>query len=160
MALFDDQWFTGLQTAATSFATAVAGAIGAWLAMRRKVGTDSSELGLLKALQGERDAYKTQWLEAMNSRLQTQETIGGLKALVKELQEREQKLLDAEMHHREKLGGCDERVRLLTEANMEQRLLNGRMYTEMVKLDPVVAAQFLESHLRAPPPPSNGDPRT
>lgn len=63
MALFDDQWFTGLQTAATSFATALGGAAAAFFALRRKYSSDSKEITedrtearLLVTLMAERDA--------------------------------------------------------------------------------------------------------
>lgn len=39
-----DQWFTGIQTAATSVATAIVGAVGAWFALRKRVSTDSADI--------------------------------------------------------------------------------------------------------------------
>jgi hypothetical protein len=152
MALFD-QWFTGLQTAATSVATALAGAGAAWLALRKKVGTDSSELGLMKALATERDFYKQGWLELMDGRLKTQEEIGRLKGLNEDLQVRERQLLEQEMYHQQKIGACDEKVRGYAERIQVLQLENHELFGVVTRLDPAESKRL--SRKRWDPPDAN-----
>jgi chromosome segregation ATPase len=148
-----DSWFTGVQTAATSAATAIAGALGAWLALRKKVGTDSSELGLMKALQTERDTYKKEWMESFSRRLKDQEEIGRLKGLNEDLQLRANELLEQEMYHQQKIGACDEKVRGLSERIKTLQIENRDLFAEVARLAPEAAQRLTEKRFPPDTPP-------
>lgn len=142
-------WWSTFETAATSVGTAIAGALGAWLAMRKRIGNDSYELGLMKALTAERDAYKSEWLEGMRARLATQEEIGRLKGLCEDLQLRANELLEQEMYHQQKMGSCDEKVRALSERIKTQQIENRDLFAEVARLDPAAAKRLTDK--RYPP---------
>lgn len=148
-----DTWFTGLQTAATSVGTAIAGAVGAWLALRKKVGSDTSELGLMKALQTERDTYKTEWMGSFAQRLKDQEEIGRLKGLNEDLQLRSNELLEQEMYHQQKIGACDEKVRALSERIKTQQIENRDLFAEVARLDPAAAKRLTDRRYPPDTPP-------
>lgn len=157
MALFDDQWFTGLQTAITSAATAVAGALGAWLTLRRKVSADAAAIaedrqrtGLIGTLREERDDYKTRWIEAMNTRLKDQEEIGRLRSLSEDAQERERQLLQQELVHQQKIGACDEKVRGLAERVKTLQIENLDLFAEVARLDPAAADRLTQKRWNPP----------
>lgn len=157
MALFDDQWFTGFQTAATSVAAAVAGILGGWGIARRKVSSDSAAISedrqrgsLIGTLQTERDDYKTLWREAVKSQLETQETIGRLKGLSEDLQLRANELLEQEMYHQQKIGACDEKVRGLAERVALLNIENREMFAEIARLDPQLAERISQKRWNPP----------
>ncbi len=161
MALFDtDQWFTGLQTAATSVATAVAGAIGAWFALRRKVSSDAAAIaedrqrtGLIGVLGQERDDYKKRWIDSVEIRLKDQEEIGRLRGLAEDSQERERQLLQQELVHQQKIGACDEKVRALSERVKVLQIENLDLFAEVARLDPRAADRLTQKRWNPPDTP-------
>lgn len=157
MALFDNQWFTGVQTAATSFFTAVAGAVGAWFALRRKVSADAADIaedrqrtGLIGTLRDERDDYKKRWIEAMDTRLKDQETIGRLKGLSEDSQERERQLLQQELVHQQKIGACEEKFRGMAERVKLLQIENLDLFAEVARLDPAAAERLTQKRWNPP----------
>lgn len=143
MALFDDQWFTGLQTATTSFFTAVAGAFGAWLALRRKYSEDSTEIS--------KDRGEKKWVQQLleEGRPVDARSIGRLEAMVEAYKERIEEL---EAERSAKFSACEERVRSLSEQVLDQKLANGRLFLALSSVDPAGAERLLLEHLRPAPP--------
>lgn len=151
MAFFDDQWFTGFQTAATSAMTAAAGAVGAWFALRRKVSSDASAIaedrqrtGLIGTLREERDDYKGRWIGAMEKQLIDREEIGRLRGLLEDGQERERMLLQQELTHQQKIGACDEKVRGLSEKVKVLQIEVMHLFSVVVQHDPAAADRIIE----------------
>lgn len=149
MAPFDNQWFTGWETALTGLGTAVAGAGAAFIALRKGWFSDSAMIDLLKTLQAERDLAKTERdaaikvaKDAQNLRYEDAVTIATLEADSHACQERAAKCED---HARE----CQQRVRDTEERLVKQseKLLTARMratlfYEELAKRD-LAAAERL-----------------
>jgi hypothetical protein len=162
VALFDaDQWFTGLQTAVTSVFTAVAGAIGAWFALRRKVSADAAAIaedrqrtGLIGVLGQERDDYKKRWIDAMETRLKDQEEIGRLRGLLEDAQEQGRQLLQQELVHQQKVGACDEKVRALSERVKLLQIENLDLFAEVARLDPRAAERLTQKRWNPPDTPA------
>ena len=140
----------GIQNAVVDVAKVLAGAGAAWLALRKRIGTDSSELGLLSALRTERDTYKTEWMESFRQRLKDQEEIGRLKGLTEDLQLRANELLEQEMYHQQKIGSCDEKVRGLAERVALLNIENREMFAEIARLDPVMAERISQKRWNPP----------
>lgn len=147
MALFDDQWFTGLQTAATSFFTAVAGFFGGWAVVRRKYSSDSTEIA--------EDRGQKKWMQQLleEGRPVDARTIGRLEAMVEAYKERIEEL---ESDRAAKVVACEERVRSLSEQVLDQKLANGRLFLALSSVDPAGAERLLLEHLR-PGPRGKGD---
>jgi hypothetical protein len=160
MALFDPTWFTGFQTAATSFATGCAGAFGAWLALRRKYSEDTTEI--------KKDRGEEKWISnTVQERSDAFKEVGALRAQLTEYATKNARLeakLEMcdeaakgreEERHRQ-AGACEERVRSLSEELLEKNLLNGRLFIELVTLDKALAERLMLEHWR-PVPPGKGD---
>jgi hypothetical protein len=147
MALFDDQWFTGVQTAATSLLTAVAGFLGGWAVVRRKYSADSAEIA--------KDRGQVNWVQQLleEGRPADARTIGRLEATVEAYKER---IADLESERAEKVGACEERVRSLSEQVLDAKLANGRLFAALAAIDKPAAERLLLDHLR-PGPPGPGD---
>lgn len=157
MALFDNQWFSGLQTAATSFFTAVAGAVGAWFALRRKVSADASAMhedrersGLIGVLRDERDDYKQRWIAAMEKQLIDREEIGRLRGVLEDAQERERMLLQQELGHQQKIGACDEKVRGLSEKVKLLQIELMNLFAKLAHDDPEATKELIEKRWGRP----------
>lgn len=160
MALFDDQWFTGLQTAATSMFTAVAGAFGAWLALRRKYSEDSTEIRKdrgewtwIQQAVSEREKALREVDEARDIHTEDVRSIARLEARLEAMVERMKALEEA---RERQIGACEERVRSLAEQVLDAKLANGRLFMALAKLDKPEAERLLLLHLR-PGPPGKGD---
>lgn len=153
MALFDDQWFTGVQTAATGVMTAAAGFLGGWAILRRKYSSDSTEIkkdrGEWKWIQSaisEREHALREVDEAKDIHTEDVRLIARLEAQVASMEDARERLL----------GACEERVRSLAEQVLDQKLNNARLFGELWRLDRAVAERLLVEHLR-PVPPGKGD---
>lgn len=160
MALFDDQWFTGLQTAATSMFTAVAGAFGAWLALRRKYSEDSTEIRKdrgewtwIQQAVSEREKALREVDEARDIHTEDVRSIARLEAKLEAMVERLKALEEA---RERQIGACEERVRSLAEQVLDAKLANGRLFMALAKVDKPEAERLLLEHLR-PVPPGKGD---
>lgn len=160
MALFDPTWFTGLQTAATSFATACAGAVGAWLALRRRYSEDSTEIKKdrgewqwIQSAISEREKALREVEEARDVHTEDVRSIARLEARLEAMAERLKALEEA---RERQIGACEERVRSLAEQVLDQKLANGRLFMALARVDKPEAERLLLLHLR-PGPPGKGD---
>lgn len=149
MAMFDDQWFTGVQTALTGIATAVLGVLSGWGLARRRVSSDNTAIvgeqsfqAYLRSLVEDRDKDKAEAAE-----------LGRLEARAAALKER---IEDMEKGRERMIGSCEERVRSLAEQVLDLKMANGRLFAELARCDKDAAERLLVEHLR-PVQPSKGD---
>lgn len=160
MAVFDDQWFTGLQTAATSFMTAVAGFLGGWALMRRRISADSTAItedkagrDLLLTLMRERQEAVAEAKELRAADRTNAIQMVRLEVTVEDLRER---LTERDQERERQVGACEERVRSLSEQLLDQKMANGRLFAELARADKDAADRMLVTQVR-PGPPGKGD---
>lgn len=144
MALFDDQWFTGLQTALTSIATAAGGFVGGWALMRRRLSSDSTEIT--------KDRVESRWMLSLEAAASTaredSRTIAKLEARLEDALEREKATKEHDIRREQMVGACEERVRSLSEQLLDQKMVNGRLFMALTHADKDAAERLLQEHLR------------
>lgn len=151
MALLDPTWFTGLETAATTAGGIIAGAVGAFVALRKGWFSDSALIHLMKSLQEERDHANTQRDAALKVAKDTQDLrhadLVKIATLEVEKAACEQRASKCEEHARE----CQTRVKEGEERLVKQseKLLHARMraslfFQALVKVDPDTARRLGE----------------
>lgn len=166
MALFDDQWFTGLQTAAGIlggiFAGSAAGALVVWKNFsktKNQAAREDENTGWIRDL---REDMRRSDLELGEARAEIRALNvvigdlkaegGGLRAQCSGYQERIQEWRDrlAELAEgRERIAGqCEERVRSLGDQLLDQRMVNGRLFLALSQVDRQGAEKLLHEHLQ------------
>lgn len=167
---FPDKWFTGLETGFSSLVTLLAGAGATWLALRKRVSSDTTdirkdrlELGWTERLVKERDDLLAR-LESMREsqlndarlivRLETQATTMGEQ--IAEMSEQNGRLQLLINLHDAKMGGCEERIRALSEQSLVVAMYNDKLFVALAKADPEAAELLSQQRwdvpkLAAPP---------
>lgn len=147
MALFDAQWFTGFQTAATAVGTLLVGVGGTFLVLRRKYSDDSAGIAENR---GRKD-WTDQLIEF--GRPEDARAIGRLEAMLEAYTKR---LAELEKDQERQYGECRERVRSLSERVLNFELANGRLQQELALHDKDAAERLLVLQVR-PGQPGKGD---
>lgn len=159
---FDDQWFSGLQTAVTGVATAVAGAVGAWFALRRKVSNDTTDIkraametGWLERLVKEREELLQRIESLRESQLNDARANARLEAECKACHERVEEAhverdnaAEASQEAQRRRAAAEERIVMLTDEVLDLKIANGRLFKELAAIDRNAAERVLQQHLK------------
>lgn len=160
-----DEWFTGFQAAATSVATALAGAGAAWLALRRRVSADTAEIketsfkiGWLERLVKEREEQDARIESLRESQLNDARVIARQEAVIAAGRERineanvDRDRVQEELRHAtSRMAACEEKAILLRDEVLELKLANGRLFKELASIDKDAAERLLVLHLKPAP---------
>jgi protein-tyrosine-phosphatase len=161
VSLFDN-WTTGFGATVSDIAKGLVGAALAWLALRKRVSSDSADIKdiAMKSSWTERLVKKTEEQEALIDNLRTAQlndarhiakveadAIACRERMAEALMERAL-ALEEKQQARSRAAACDERVILLTDENTDLRLANGRLLKELAVMSAEAADRFLLQHLR------------
>lgn len=161
MRIVDWTWDT-FYSAATNLATGFAGAGLAWLALRKKVSSDTAEIresalksGWLERLVKENSAMDERIESLRESQLNDAKLIATKDAEAKACRERmdeaklERDLAVEELQQaKSRAAACDALVLELRDEALDYRLANGRLFKELAALDKDAAERLMVEHLR------------
>lgn len=131
MAIFDNTWFTGVQTAATTLGGIVMGGVTGALIVWRNVSKTQNAVA--------KDLGEIAWIK-------DQREFGRIEAQLQAAQERLQELANSREKH---YAACEERVLLLSAQLLDVKLFAGKVYKELVVRDPHTAERLMHDHLEA-----------
>jgi hypothetical protein len=157
----DLSWFTGLETALTSLGTAMAGAIGAWFALRKRVSADTTSIAedrvarsMLETMQKEREAAIKEAREAWLAMMQERDrAVEEARTAWEARTEDAKKIVMLE----QQLVALSENYRRQSEELLAFRLRTQKLVAIVAKLDPTASHLLsLETEEpKAPSPPSS-----
>lgn len=139
-------WFTGLETAFTSLFSAVASAGAVWLAMRRKISSDTTGIaedklarGMLETMRKERESAIAEARDAWKIMLAERDrAVADAKEAWAARMDDAKKIVTLE----QQLKSVDEKYMVLTQELLSMRLRSQKLIAIVAKLDPT-AAQLL-----------------
>lgn len=131
MALFDDQWFTGVQTAATTLGGILAGGVTGALLMWRNVSKTQNAVA--------KDMGEMEWIRDLKE-------FGRMEAKLKHAQEQLLELANAREKH---YAACEEKVLLQAAQILDHKLFSTKVFKELAVRDPELAQRLAEEHLQA-----------
>lgn len=142
MALFDDQWFTGLQTVITAAVAAAVAVGGTFLSFRKRLRSDASE--------NFDERRKRSWLDdAFEQHAETRKRLEELlddhdkdTHTIGQLEAQLGAAMALEEERGRQLAACTERIRSLSEHVLELNITLDKVYGEMARLDPDAAARL------------------
>jgi hypothetical protein len=129
VAIFDDTWFTGLQTAATTLGGIAAGGITGALLVWRNV--SKTQIAVAK------DLGEIEWIRDLKN-------FGRMEAQLEVAKERLLELANAREKH---YAACEERVLLLSAQLLDMKIFNGSVFKELSARDKDCAQRLLDEHL-------------